>query len=250
MTTRTRIAAGLLAGALLMACSAGAQTLEEVQQELNAAFAKVNSLTADLAMSMTMGPGMSMTGNGAMALLREGEVVKYVQDMTMSIQGPMSMETRTTTLFDGQAAYVTTDAMGQRQVHKSQAGADDGFPPPGGELLWEMLGESFELTLGEPAEVDGHACHVIVAKPKEEEVGFAEMRLHFDKALGISRKMEGRGDVQTTLTYSNVVLNPEIDPAKFVYVAEEGVEVMDMDAMMQPPAEEAAETPEEAPEAP
>jgi hypothetical protein len=56
--------------------------------------------------------------------------------------------------------------------------------------------------------------------------------------------------VQTTLTYSNVVLNPEIDPAKFVYVEEEGVQVMDMDAMMQPPAESDEEAPEDAPAAP
>jgi outer membrane lipoprotein-sorting protein len=219
---------------LLMALAgttATAQTLDEAKTALNEAFAKVETLTAQVVMNMSMGPGMSMKSTGSVALLREGDVVKYRQESKMSMEGaPAGVGDNTSiSLYDGESMYLITDMMGRKTAIKSDPKKDGNLPAPGGQPLWDSLDKDYTLTRLDDEKIDGKVCYVLKGEPKEPELT-GPSTFYFDQELGVLRRIEMKSpDIpgMSTINYSDFQVNAELDPGMFVFKKEEGMQVVD-----------------------
>lgn len=231
----TAITLTVLAGLLVM--PAFAQTLEEAQEELTAAFNELDALKATVQRNIVMGPGMIMKTTGEFMLLREGEVVKYREETG---SGP-SGSNRSLTIFDGEHIYLVTEMMGRKTALRSTPGEGRNMPAQGGAKLWEALDKDYTLSLGGEERIDGETCYVIKAAPKDPELA-GPSTFYFDKQLGVLRRIEMQiPDVRgvSTVNYSDFELAPDLDPGLFVFKNEEGLDVVDQSTFSAGPAEEA-----------
>ncbi len=222
-----------LATLLLLASvtSVSAETVESVEKTLIGNFQKYNSLSAKLNMKMTMGPGMSGTSTGTMEFLRHDGKEKVRSEMKMKMEfGEQVMESNVLNIFDGEHAYSVSDMMGQKRVMRNNS--DQVVGRPGGTMFFEDLRKKNKLKLLPDAKVEGAPAYVIEATPKEPQPrGPARSMYYFDKAKGLLVKMEGinaSDEAMLTILLSDMKLNPKLDPERFKYVPEPGVEVIDM----------------------
>jgi len=222
-----------LASLLLLAsvASASADTLESAEKALSEKFQKYTSLTADLKMTMQLGPGMSADSTGTMEFLRHDGKEKVRSEMTMKMShGAQTMESHMLSVFDGEIAYTTNEMMGQKRVMRTNPSQVAGRP--GGKAFFEDLKRDATLKLLPGAKVEDAATYVIEATSKQPgPQGPAIMKYYFDKAKGLMIKMDGLdadGKAIMTMTLSNIKVDPKLDPARFVFKPEPGTNVIDM----------------------
>ena len=214
---------------------AGAATLEETEAKILEAFAKVKSMTADIAMELPQDPQMplgKMSIAGTLTLVVEGDAAKYAQDLTMSMEAEgQKQEMKMDMLYDGEFLYTVNEAMGQKNATKARAGKNQDFPPPGSKMLLEFLKEDFNLSLADDKEIDGTSCYVLEGAPKSSDTGMKKLIVYIGKEDGVPRQMDiyqDGLDKPALMRYSNIKLNPEVSKDKFVFKAPEGVEVTDL----------------------
>ena len=221
---------------LLPPLAVGGDTTEAVEKKLIENWSKVQSLSAKLVMSADMGSEDqkgSAKGEGTFEyMLKDGKALfRNEMKMTQEFGGAQKMETSTLTISDGQFAYMLTDGMGQKMAMKRKAG-EGGSGNPGGKEVFETLKKDNDLKLLPDDKVDGKDAYVIEAVPKAAEpTGPSTMVFFFHKDTGMMLKMVGKdksGKQLMTMTYSDVQVNPKINPDRFVFKAPEGVQVMDM----------------------
>ncbi|HNR31221.1 MAG TPA: hypothetical protein PKI11_10050 [Candidatus Hydrogenedentes bacterium] len=251
-------------GAVLFAIApalALAATLEETEAKILEAFAKVKTMTADIVMdvpadSEAQGPQVSAGGN--LAYLADGEITKFTQELAMKMELPDGLREMTLKMVcDGESLYVLTHSGDEQRAVKSRIEDILDFPPPGGKLLLQALKRDFaKLDALENREADGKACYVIQGSLDESGAAANKLLVYFDKETGAPVQMvmqPEEGAKPATLRYENIRINPEIDPARFVFVAPDGVEVIDTTQAPPPPTIEMNVEPapvEETPDAP
>lgn len=228
MTRHVLKAATFTLALAMAAMPATAEPLDAAKAALNEAFAQVQTLTADVVMNMSMGPGMTMRSTGTIALMRDGNVVKYRQESNMTLAGApggIGGDSKSITLFDGEHTYIITEMMGQKTAVKSDPREGGKTPTPGGDMMWDSLSEDYTLTLKGEERIDGEMCYVIAAQPKDAELT-GPSTFYFDQKLGVLRRIEMKvPDMpgMSTINYSNFALNSTLDPALFVHVQESDV---------------------------
>ncbi len=215
---------------LMLWCgSVPATTFEETEAAILKTWSNVKTLTADVALETSAEDGGATSATGSIVMLVEAHVVKYREQLTMRVAEPAPIEMAMDCIFDGQDLYVINEVSGQTTVLKTQPGAGDDIPPPGGKVLLDQVKADFTVTVGEQQRVHGKNCHVLECTPKDTTEGISHLRLFIDRETGVAVRMEitpQTGD-PIIVRYSNVRLNRDVNPGQFVFHAPEGVPLLE-----------------------
>jgi outer membrane lipoprotein-sorting protein len=243
------VGASILLSCLSISVS-GAETLEQVEKKLADVSMKVNSLTAKQSMVMEQENDqfkISSKSTGTIEYLRRGkELYMRVETKTSSVTKAggqdIKMEQTTLIVWDGHYAYTLMQVMGRKSVIKMEIPAGQGSF--GNEQFFKELRKEHVLTLLPSEKLDGQECYVLESVPKytarpvegsegesQEESIISKTRYYLRQDTGIIVKTvlhDENGKPLTTMTLSDVKLNPSINPDRFVFNAPEGVEITDM----------------------
>ena len=107
--------------------------------------------------------------------------------------------------------------------------------PSGGVGLLSSAKEKYDLTLLPGERFEGRDVYVIACRPKEGvEQAIADldrMILYIDKETGFQIRtaayLKKKKKPMTEMVFSDLKVNPRIDPKQFVYTPPEDVEVVD-----------------------
>jgi len=236
--------------------AADAQDATAIVEELKSKIGEFNSFSADMTMLMTMS-GMTINTTGDVIVLDE----RMAMNMNMNMSG-MDMATRSVTDESG-VMWTETNVGGMKQIMKmdmkkiAEMGSDlSGIASPsagpGGnplEAIEQML-ETFDMTFDGKDTIDGVEVYRLSAEIEDEQNGgmdptgqMAQMGITMEgvtMAFGVEdgfpreySMLGSDGKPVMAMTYSNLVINPDIDPKIFEYTPPEGTQVMDMTAMME-----------------
>jgi len=241
MSRRVSRIASIAAG-LLIAAPAFAETLEEVEKKIVEAQSKHKTVQyKDKTNSESNMPGMMMKSSmdSTIELMRKGDKflsradVKSVNITKMGDQPEQKIESTMTMIYDGQFAYTINETAGMKSAMKMKPDANTYDPVN----MFKTLHENFELKLLPEEKLDGKAMYVIELAGKKgqpENPAFSRIATYYSKDTGLAMKsvhFDKAGKQVGSSVASDVKLNSEIKPERFVFKAPEGVEVMDMTKM-------------------
>lgn len=215
--------------------SAG-ETLESVEKKLAEKTQRIKTLTADVTMlTDTAFPGGSSKSEstGTLEYLKKSD--KFLSRMefkTVATQKfgeqETKMESSTLTIVDGDIAHILADQMGRKMAMKQKV---DNVQGVDAETMFKTLRKDYDLRLQPDSSVDGQAVYAIEAKPKSAAAGGGKVISYFAKDTGLLLRMvnyDNQGRLMSNINYTDIKVNPKIDPGRFVFKAPEGVQVMDM----------------------
>ncbi len=235
---------------------AQAQDAAEVIAELKSKIGDLKAFSADMTMTMGMA-GMTIESQGEIMVLDK----QMALNMTMDMMG-QKMATRSVMDASG-IMWSETDFGGMKQVVKmdmnkmmEQSAELTGLPSPSGGLggnpveAVEAMLNTFDLQLDGKDTIGGVEVYRLSATVKDELKGQMDptgqmeqmgislngVRMAFGIEDGFPREysmLDTEGNPIMSMTYSNLVLNPEVDASIFEYTPPEGTQVMDMTAMME-----------------
>ena len=248
---RVRMFGAALLGSLMVCSTLAADTLESVEKQIVDANDKVKSMTGKLTSKgeMSMG-GTSMTNlaEGTFEYVRQGDKMRYRIDMKNSMsQGEMKMDSTALLVCDGETVLVIQDQGGMKQGMKMKP--DGSKMQLSAKQIFEEMRKEYDLKLLPDETIDGKPAYTIEATPKTANpMGMTKMVMNFAKDTGVFLKQVGfdkDGKAIQTTTFTDLKINPDIDPKRFDLVVPEGVNVVDMTAGPpgQPPAEAAPAKP-------
>ena len=207
------------------------ETLASVQERVSKAWNTVRALRADVTIMSEMpteAESVLTSGKGLLEYHSDGDVGRYRQTMTITLPPPIEDEAKLEVLFDGKSLYLVNEVMGQIAAEKhAQADISSGVMPPGGAPLIAVLQERLEMKVLEEASVDGKMCFVLEGKPKEP-LPLERVVIYIDKRTGMQLKAEfyeGGAKPGSTVSYTNVRMNPQLSAERFVYSGPPAVEV-------------------------
>ncbi|MGD8453952.1 MAG: outer membrane lipoprotein-sorting protein [Phycisphaerae bacterium] len=234
-----RVGLALLTGALLAVIVAPAlgEDLPTIEKKVIESWQKHRSMTAKINLTTHMEmPGMAMDGKGSgivEVMKKENKIylrMELKNEMTQKMgEEESKMEQEMTTIIDGEYAHTLTDMMGQKMAVKTAIDPKMTGDPT---LLFEDLKKNYELKVLPDETVESVKTYVIEATPKDkaENAGMSKMTLYFSQDNGVQIKMvmfDANGQPMTTFTYSDIKLDVDINPDRFVFKAPPGVQVMD-----------------------
>jgi outer membrane lipoprotein-sorting protein len=210
-------------------------TLESVEKTIIGKWAALSSMSTKMTMVSEMDMGdtkISTKAESVVEYLKKDGKELHRQEMTTetTFGAGQSMKSSITSVDDGEFLWGLQEQMGNTMVTKQKSGQMQGSP--GGEKMFADLRERNNLKLLPEEKVDGVDCHVIEGTPKKA----APMRptkelFYFGKKTGVLVKIVGMGEndkKMMTITFSDVKINPKLDPVRFVFKVPEGVQVTDM----------------------
>ena len=200
-------------------------TVDEAQAKLLAAWEKVDSVRAAMSIESRMRDRASGEAGGEMQYVRDGAYGRYRMRYLMHLSNEMrDVEQEMETLFDGGLLYTTTRYGAQVRVVEAAPSLLLGVPPPGGPLLFEVMRQILKLVGVEEGACEGRPVYVIRGEPPGNRPEIANPmqrgRFFFDKETGMCLRMElgtKEKNVYMTLSYTEVVMNPEMDPTDFIF---------------------------------
>ena len=145
--------------------------------------------------------------------------------------------TKTTTeslmVMDGTHVYNYTESNGEKNAMKMEIPEDQDMSNP-----LTAMEDDWKIEVLPDEKIDGADCWVLQLTPKQapsmpQEA--SKMIQHIRKDCGMAVKIvtyTADGKPMSTIAISKVELNPSLSEDRFVFNAPEGVEVMDMSAMM------------------
>ena len=217
------------------AAGRGADTLESVEKTLAEKSSKIKSLTANLLVTTSIvrddGSSRHESQGTHEFARRDGKVLSRTKMNVTRVNKVAGKEIRTEfavlTIVDGDAMYTLRD-QGERPVaHKTNA---SGFQGADGWMMLESLGKRCELKLLPEETIDGTSVYVIEATHKKEAERISKTTIYIAKDTGIILKktrIDEAHRMSSTTIFSDIKINPAIDPARFVFTAPPGVEVRD-----------------------
>jgi outer membrane lipoprotein-sorting protein len=234
----------LAAFVLVMSTTAAlaAETLDSVEKEITDKWAKMTSLTADMATDATMGGAvMKMTGTIEFLNKSGKELFRLEAEFETTDDGRKTKGT-TTTIVDGEHQYTLAEFATPTGKVKSatKTNVEDFQGAPIGKKMFEQMKTHNELRLLPGEKVGDTDCYVFEATPRKEGEEIALSKMYFAKDNGVMVKMVSYDADQKavmTVTYSDIKINVDIVAERFVFTAPEGVEVRDLTQTGLPPAE-------------
>jgi outer membrane lipoprotein-sorting protein len=234
----------LVLGALAF-CGAAARAddLAAAEKQIIRNWQKHRSLKA----SVTRHEGTEARGNraarrgeGTFESLRKGgrALFRYEMNSTWKIMAgerEAIVENKILIVGDGKYQYELSDNIGWKSACKRKPDPivrADVVIPADIKALFERLRADYQLELLEEDSVDGHDAFVIEATRKSRRGGATRKRqaYYFSKEHGMLLKLEERdrkGKAISSLMYTDLEFDTEIDPKRFEFQAPEGVIVED-----------------------
>lgn len=208
-----------------------AETIEEAAKKIVEASDKTKSFSAKSKLVTEMKqPGFSMTSTneGTTEMLRKGDVFMVRMEnkgVTQTDAGGNVSKQETSVLMvnDGAFNYTLSDAAGMKSATKMKVEKPEKDPLK----VWR---DTATLKLLPDATVEGLSTWVIEATPKVAE-GQGKSVMYFHKDSGQLVKMVSNGPdgkPVSTMTFTDIKINPDISPDRFVFKAPAGVEVQDL----------------------
>lgn len=229
-----------------VAAGAAADELAAVQKKIETAWAAHKSMTAKITTHTRVeqaGQLVEGTGEGTFEFLRQGGKLMSRKELKGTLSQKMGeqemvMHQQAQLIVDGQYAYAysesVTEIMGnkmptQRMASKSEIDGQTSGDP---KEMFAELTKDHDLKLLPEESIDSHKVYVIQASPRTKNPASptGDLLLYFDQDGGFIRKMvvqDNAGKPMHTVTYRDVKLDVDLDPARFVFKAPEGVEVID-----------------------
>jgi len=216
-----------------------ADSIEDIQKKLVESNAKLKSYTCKMKMvqNFDMGQGNKMQSDysGTTEWMRKGDKFALRTEMKgTAVQSSIGQESKieisVTMVCDGDTLYTLSTQMGQTMATKQKPDASLGGEPK--KYFDELVAKNNVKVLPDD-KVDGEACFVIEATPKDpaEAATIAKTIMYFRKDIGVNVKAIGK-DKDGKEVFSNASsefkINSEIAADRFVFKAPEGVQVMDM----------------------
>lgn len=217
----------------VVAVPVAAQSVDEVTKQIAAASEKTKSFSAKTKMVTEMkqeGFSMKSVADGTTEMLRKGPNALVRADMKMvnetNAGGQVNKQEMTVqSITDESHTYTLSDMGGMKSAQKMKVQKMQVDPI----AAWK---ETADLKLLPEATEDGRAVWVLEAMPKGGAAsGQGKTILSFDKETGQMIKMVAHtpdGKPMTTMTYSDIKVNPDIKADRFVFKAPEGVEVQEI----------------------
>ncbi len=236
MRSSLRIAAVFAVLGMGVSCCL-ADSLEDVEKKIVAAFGKVKSFQAKMltVQDMTMGDVVNKSRiDGTYEFVRKDNKGLYRMEAKTSgsveMKGGQSqkMDGNSLVVNDGEYAYTYSEAMGQKTAMKLKA--DPRASILGDESFMQNLKKDHDVKLLPDEKLDGKSVWVIEATPKKPGM-IGKFMYYFDQECGIALKTVGKspeGKDFTVTTLSDVKLNADLSAERFVFKAPEGVTVQDM----------------------
>jgi hypothetical protein len=207
------------------------ESLAVVQERVSKAWNTVRALRADVTIISEMPTGadpVQAAGKGLLEYHFDGEVGRYRQTMSITLPPPIEDEAKLEVLFDGQSLYMVNEVMGQKAAEKhAQADISSGVMPPGGAPLLAVLQQRLDLKVLPDANVTGQMAFVLEGTPKEP-LPVQRVVVYIDKRTGMQLKAElyeGGEKPGSTVTYTNIRMNPQLTAEHFTYTGPPPVEV-------------------------
>ena len=186
------------------------------------------------------GQTLDVQSSGKLEMLKEKGKMKYRLNQQISVLNPdgtPQSTNRSVTLYDGERTYVINDVAGSKSVMILSPEVEAGRIPLDARALLARLQELGEVMLLDDQEIDGVSTYVFEGSPPRnnaaETSGAAKMRVYVDKATGIPSRwvlLNAKGDTVAEGHYTDIELNPELNPAQFVFELPVGATVIDMTA--------------------
>lgn len=217
---------------------AGGESVDDVERALTEKMRKVTSLTADVRLqAQTVVPfktSMVMRGkveqawrDGKLLFLKHGKVERVA-----IVGGKEQKDTQDIfSIQDGKYSWR------QEQVGMTYYAVKSwpGEAPIIGGGFFEAIRRNYSLTLGAEDRVDGEPCWVIVANTKaaidpDNPYQLVRTVYYFRKTDGMMVRndtFQADGTLVLSMQYSNLSVNPVLDPQRFQYTPPAGMEVLD-----------------------
>ncbi len=208
-----------------------AETLESVEAKIMDKWSNVKTMTANMTMKMSMGTPEPIESEGTIEYLYEKNHDKKRMQMSFEVENQGNKATISqTVIFDGEFAWTIREAMGRKLVAKQRPDVMEGTP--GGRHTFEQLHKTNDLALLRDETVNGTKAFVIEAtSKKKDDRGIKKYKFYFDKNTGMLFRTIGldeNGKPATVITFSDVKINPNIDPARFVFKGDAETKILDM----------------------
>lgn len=218
-----------------------ADSIEDIQKKLVESNAKLKSFSCKMKMvqNFDMGQGNKMQSDyaGTTEWMRKGDKFALRTDLkgtaVQSFGGQDNkVEMSVTMVCDGDALYTLSTQMGQTMAAKQKP--DDSLGGEPGKIIDDIVAKQ-NVKVMPDGTVDGEACFVIEATPKDpaDAPNVARTIMYFRKDIGVNVKTVGLdkdGKEVFSTTASEFKINADIAADRFVFKAPEGVQVMDMTA--------------------
>jgi len=237
MYHRTLLAAITVVLVTSVSAAVADEKLDALEKEIAAKWKQVNSMTADMNMTMESDQGgmkMKHTMKVKVEYLRKGEKMLSRMEgemvMLMDMGGQKNtMKTPFLAVSDGEFTHSLVEQMGQKMCTKAKADENSLT----GEAMFKSLREQYELTLADDEEVDGEKCWVVQGKPKMAAQPGQPVKMVFyvrqkDAATVQMIGYDASDKKVMTTTYRDIKFNEKLDPKRFEFEVPEGVQVMDM----------------------
>ena len=229
---------GLLAVAAVFCASplaAAGDDLPNVEKKIIEAWSKHKSVRARLTATTHAVNGIFVTdgkGEGTFEFVRKDGKLYSRMELTSKLvrqtgDNKKEFGQRMLVVVDGEFAYTFSEFGGRKTARKTSIGPKMTGDP---KALFAQQRETHALRLLPEQTVDGHKTYVIEAAPK----GGSALRktvFFFRQDIGLMVRMvmyDQTGTPMTTMTYSDIKLNTDIKPERFVFEAPEGVTVIDL----------------------
>lgn len=236
MRRRVGVVAAVLLG---FGAAALADELEAVEKRLQEAWSKHKSFTAKLQITQHIdlaGTVMDGQGNGSVEVQRQGDktLVRMEMKQTMTnktTEGETKSEHSILMVTDGEFTYSLSEFGGQKTVTKAKADPTTTGDPK--VAFDDLRKRKFTLKLLPEETVGGRKVFVIEATPSAPEpgpMGMGKARYCFDQESGIPIQiiMLGADDKpMSTTAYTDLKIDPTIDPEHFKFTPPPGVQVID-----------------------
>ncbi|MFH1748238.1 MAG: outer membrane lipoprotein-sorting protein [Planctomycetota bacterium] len=241
-----RIALTLLAGAILAGTTLTvvADELDAVEKRIQTSWDKNKSVTAKLQTITHMEMGSAIIegqGTGSIEYMRKGEKLFSRMELKNSMsqkagEQEMKMEQEILVIIDGDYSYTLTDMMGRKMAAKANIDPKMTGDP---KAIFTEMRKTHDLTLLPEETLEDHKAFVIQAVPKEgTQSAGSKMHLYYQQDSGMMVKMvmyDANGKPMQTMNYTDVKLDLDISPERFIFKAPEGVTVMDQTAKTDEP---------------
>lgn len=211
------------------------ETLETVTRKLNEIWAGTNSMTADfvVALRFTNPAGdMATIGNATFEYQRKAGKSLYRQEIAYTVTNSRNgkeltrVEHSELIVNDGEFHYTLRKRQGAVTAEKWPEGSAASFD---GRTVFEKMSSNDTMTYIGQKQVDGRGVYVFEGRPKKRSTREKTV-VYFDMETGIAVKSTFLGWVRrrdSSVTFTNVKINPKIDPARFKFELPPGVEMLD-----------------------
>ncbi len=219
---------------------ATASTLEAVKKEIHDKVSKYRSIRYTLKSRSEL-EAIQITSNSEVEVkseyLRKGDkVLSRVETHSKGHQkiGAEEKDAEMTivTIDDGRFNYTVTETKTERHAVKTLSGVGVGASPMNPMAVFKQAERIFDTKLLPDETVDGKPVYVIEMTPKTDALKRRVGRTlsYYDKKTGLSIKTlvyNGLGTVMTTTIMTDIRINGDLSPDRFVFKPPAGVTVVD-----------------------